>query len=335
LDTLTHIVLGACIGEAAAGKKLGKRAMLVGALAQSIPDFDFIAYFWLNKTENLLGHRGFTHSLLFAVFVTAAMAYFFTWYFRRRKVLRNELILLFGLNIFTHLFLDSFNAYGIGLFEPFNHARISFHVLYVADPFFSVWSFLAFIFLLITKMNHQKRKIIWQAGIGMSFVYLMYAFSNKWQVEKDVRSDLKAKHVRYEEFFTTPAPLNSWLWFVVVKDKNGYYTSYRSVLDKGQRDYYYFPRNDSLLALVKDQDEVKDLLRFAQGYYTVERWNDSIAFNVLRFGQVVGWYDPREKFAFHYLLDQPGANHLLVQRGRFEKWNKITFHSFLRRIAGD
>jgi inner membrane protein len=334
VDTLTHIVLGACIGEATAGKMLGKRAMLVGALAQSVPDSDFIAYLWLDKTENLLGHRGFTHSLLFAVIITACMTWFFKWYFRRRKVLRKELILLFGINIFTHLFLDSFNAYGIGLFEPFYHTRISFHVLYVADPFFSVWSFLAFLFLLITRLNHKKRKIIWQTGIGMSFFYLLYAFSNKWQVEKEVRSDLEERNVRYEEFITTPSPLNSWLWFVAVKDKNGYYTSYRSVFDKRSRGYYYFPRNDSLLSLARDTNEVKDLLRFAQGYYTVEWWNDSISFNILRFGQIVGWYDPKEKFAFHYLLDQPRANHMLIQRGRFEKWNRASFKAFLRRIAG-
>ena len=62
MDTVTHIVLGACIGEATAGKILGRKAMLFGALSQSLPDIDFIAYFWLDKTDNLLAHRGITHS---------------------------------------------------------------------------------------------------------------------------------------------------------------------------------------------------------------------------------------------------------------------------------
>jgi inner membrane protein len=33
MDSLTHIVAGACIGEIALGKKIGRKAMLWGALA--------------------------------------------------------------------------------------------------------------------------------------------------------------------------------------------------------------------------------------------------------------------------------------------------------------
>ena len=39
MDSLTHIVLGAAIGEAVLGKKIGRIAMLWGALADTIPDF--------------------------------------------------------------------------------------------------------------------------------------------------------------------------------------------------------------------------------------------------------------------------------------------------------
>ena len=69
MDSITHLALGACMGEAFAGKTLGKKAMLWGALAQSIPDIDFLASFWMNTTSNLLAHRGFTHSLLFCALI--------------------------------------------------------------------------------------------------------------------------------------------------------------------------------------------------------------------------------------------------------------------------
>ncbi len=67
MDSITHIVLGATIGEAVAGKQLGKKAMLIGAIAQSIPDIDFLLAIWLRPIDNLLAHRGFTHSFFFAV----------------------------------------------------------------------------------------------------------------------------------------------------------------------------------------------------------------------------------------------------------------------------
>jgi inner membrane protein len=48
---------------------LEKKAMLWGALAQSIPDIDFLASFWMNTSGNLLAHRGFTHSFLFVAII--------------------------------------------------------------------------------------------------------------------------------------------------------------------------------------------------------------------------------------------------------------------------
>jgi inner membrane protein len=122
----------------------------------------------------------------------------------------------------------------------------------------------------------------------------------------------------------------------VVSKDDGYYISYRSVFDsKEQMDFTWFPRQDSLLDLVENKEEVKDLQVFANGYYTVERRNDTLIFNVLRFGQVGGWQNPRAKFAFYYYCDRPGANNLVVQRGRFEGWNWNTTGSFFRRIKGN
>jgi inner membrane protein len=336
LDSLTHIVLGACIGEVVAGKNFGKKAMLAGALAQSIPDVDFITRLWLSNIDHILAHRGFTHSILFAVLMTIIMSLLFIKFFHKEPVAWRRWFFLFGLNLFTHIFIDSFNAYGVGWFEPFSHQRFSFNVLFVADPFFSVWPFVAFVFMIFASTSNKKRRLASFAAIAISTCYLIYAIFNKRVVEADVKADLKDKHITTNHFFTTPSPFNSWLWFAVAEDLGGYHVAYRSVFDTKQNiDFHYFPRSDSLLQQVKTKDEVNKLLRFAQGYYTVEKWNDTLVFNVLRFGQVVGWYDPTEKFAFHYFLDTQEANDLVVQRGRFEKWNRSTFHSFVQKIKGD
>ena len=74
MDSLTHIALGACIGEAFFEKGFGKKALLWGALAQSIPDIDFTASMWMDTAGNLLAHRGFTHSILFALLITPVFA---------------------------------------------------------------------------------------------------------------------------------------------------------------------------------------------------------------------------------------------------------------------
>jgi inner membrane protein len=335
LDTLTHIVLGACIGEATAGKILGRKAMVAGALAQSIPDIDFIAYFWLDKTANLLAHRGFTHSVIFAVIVVAALSAASRKIFHKRKFTWRQGILLFGINVFCHLFIDAFNAYGVGWLEPFFDNRFSFHVLFVADPLFSIWPFLGMLVILIYFRKMKMRTLGWKLGIGLSALYLAYAVTNKLEIDDDVRRELHNQKVDYESFITTPSPFNTWLWFVMIKDKNGYYTAYRSVFDSKPLDLTYNPRNEHLLQEVREFKSARDLLRFAQGYYTFERMHDTIAFNILRFGKQAGWYDTKAKFAFYYYFDKPGSNEFLVQRGRFKNWNRQTVKDFWRRIRGD
>jgi inner membrane protein len=136
LDSLTHIVLGACIGEAFAGRKLGRKAMLWGALTQSIPDIDFIAGAWLDTSENLLAHRGFTHSVLFAIIIVPLLALLAERWHRPHNISMKRWLLFLGTEIFVHLFLDGFNAYGIGWLEPFSHERFALNTIFVADPFF-------------------------------------------------------------------------------------------------------------------------------------------------------------------------------------------------------
>ncbi len=136
MDSLTHIAFGACIGEAFFGRVIGKKAMLWGALAQSVPDIDFIAAFWMTPADNLLAHRGFTHSILFALIVTPFLSLLAQRWHRPHNISIKRWMLFFALQIFIHIFIDAFNNYGVGWFEPFSHYRISFNTIYVADPFF-------------------------------------------------------------------------------------------------------------------------------------------------------------------------------------------------------
>lgn len=335
MDSITHIALGACMGEAFAGKKLGKKAMLWGALAQSAPDIDFIASLWMKTPDSLLAHRGFTHSFLFCAVLTPFLALIAEYWHRPHNIKLSKWLLFFGGVIFIHIFIDAFNNYGVGWFEPFSHYRISFNAIYVADPFFSVWTGIAFAALLILKKKSRKRKRWWQAGLALSALYLAYCLINKTIINSDVKSILKKQDISYTRYFTTPAPLQNWLWYVVAGNDSGYYVGYRSVFDsKKEISFHYFPTKEYLLDPLKDHEDVHKLIRFSQQFYTVEKWNDTLVFNDLRFGQIVGWHDPKEKFVFHYYLNQ-NDNSLVVQRGRFAKWDWNAFRSFLKRIKGN
>jgi inner membrane protein len=68
MDSLTQAVLGAACGEAALGRKIGNKALIWGAIAGTIPDLDVVAQTFLNHpVDELIYHRGLTHSILFTV----------------------------------------------------------------------------------------------------------------------------------------------------------------------------------------------------------------------------------------------------------------------------
>lgn len=336
MDSITHIALGACVGEAFFEKGFGKKAMLWGALAQSIPDIDFITPLWMNTSENLLAHRGFTHSILFAVLIVPVFALIADKIHKPHNIRFTTWILFFAAEVFLHLFLDGFNNYGTGWLEPFSHKRFSFNTIYVADFFFSLWPGIAIMMLFVLNSYSPKRKFWWRFGIILPFIYLCYCTVNKLKINNDVKEILAKQNITYTRYFTTPAPLQNWLWFVVAGNDSGYYTGFRSLFDsKKEIAFQYFPRNDSLLQPVADHEDLQKLIRFSQQFYTVEKYNDTLVFNDLRFGQILGWQNARGRFVFHYYLQHPDDNELVVQRGRFEGWNREVIKSLFKRIKGN
>jgi inner membrane protein len=146
---------------------------------------------------------------------------------------------------------------------------------------------------------------------------------------------LYKQNINYKQYFTTPAPLQNWLWYVVAGNEKGYYIGFRSLLDpQNKLDLIYFEKNDSLLKAVDDHLDVNQLKRFSKEFYTVEKWNDTLVFNDLRFGQILGWENKRGRFVFHYFLLHPEDNKLVVQRGRFKGWNWQTITNLISRIRG-
>jgi len=244
-------------------------------------------------------------------------------------------VLFWGIELFTHLFIDSFNAYGTGLFEPFSHYRVSFDTMFVADPLFSIWPFAALVALMVLKTGDRKRKTWAVAALALCGIYLLLGIVFKLVIDKDVNEDISNKRMVITRHFTTPTPLNNLLWYVVAECDSGYYIGYRSVFDKKPAiDYHFARRNDSLLSLCEHKDDVARLVRFSKGYYTINNQHDTLIFNDLRFGEIAGWEEPKPDFVFHYYLQYPGNNDMVVQRGRFAKWDKRLLLSFISRIKG-
>jgi inner membrane protein len=336
MDSITHIVLGACVGEALGGRKLGKKAMLFGAFANSVPDVDVITSFWMSQPDGLLAHRGFTHSFLFIFLLTPAFGWLMKKLFPKDHFSANEWSVLFGINMFLHIFIDAFTSYGTGWFEPFSHQRISFNVLFVADPFYTIPLLVTSVVLLLLKKNSRKR-IRWTfAGLIISSLYAVYGLYHKAEVNTVTKQSLADEKIIYSDFITTPTPLNNFLWYIVAKNENGFNIGYYSVFDTDKQIHFHFmPINDSLMKRVKNDDDVKKLIRFSQDFYAIESINDTLVFNDLRFGQIGGWSSGDAPFVFQFKLARIAKNDVLIQRGRYQASSGQAFREMIERIKGN
>ncbi|GAA4466952.1 metal-dependent hydrolase [Nemorincola caseinilytica] len=335
MDSLTHIVLGACAGELLAGKRLGKKALVIGAIANSLPDIDFVTSFFMPLTSDLLAHRGFTHSLLFTAIVAPLLSLASMRLFKTAGMTFGRWLLLWGSQMLTHIFLDAFNAYGTGWFEPFSHYRVSFNTMFVADPLFTLWPAIAMILLTIRKNTHTRRRAWAGTALTLSSIYLLWGVAAKQIVDSHCKKELVRNGITPEGYFSTPTPLNNLLWYVVAKADSGFYIGYRSILDsRGDMRFRYSCANASLLNAATATDDIERLKRFSQGFYTAQLVHDTLIFNDLRFGEVIGWADSTPSCVFYYYPQLPHANELVVQRGRFAKWDANALRTFVRRIRG-
>ncbi|HCW06599.1 MAG TPA: metal-dependent hydrolase [Cytophagales bacterium] len=334
MDTLTHIVLGATVGEIIAGKKIGKRAMIIGAVAQSLPDIDFVAALWMSPAQYFFAHRGLTHSIVFIL----SAAVFLSWVinnFNSFKISFRHWFIFFFAQLLIHISIDSLNAYGVGWLEPFSHKRVSFDLLFVADPFLSTSLAIACVALILLPTKSSARMKWAVLSTLMSVGYIFYAATNKLEAVKAVDQSFLENKIYPTKTLITPTPLNSWLWYVVAEVQGGYFIGYHSVFDRSRSFFQFFAKNDSLLNHLNNRPDTQSLILLARDFYIVEQRTDTLVFSNLRFGQVNGWTNPSARFIFRYNLNKPGNSFFTVQQGRFSGWNQQTWSDFLKRIEGN
>ncbi len=118
---------------------------LIAIICAVIPDADVLAFKFGISYHDILGHRGWTHSIGFSVLI----GLFFAFLFYRKRSLRNRLglALLFAICALSHPILDAMTSGGLGvaLYWPFSEERIFFdHRPILVSPigikrFFSAW----------------------------------------------------------------------------------------------------------------------------------------------------------------------------------------------------
>src|ERR1043166_6835762 len=124
-SAFSHAFVGAALGALFRRPGRPARFWLAGAVCAAAPDLDVVGPLWLGVPwTSMLGHRGITHSLAFAVALGGAVAALFfrgaEWRGRRPVVW-----LYLALATASHGVLDAMNdaMTGVAFFAPFDATR--------------------------------------------------------------------------------------------------------------------------------------------------------------------------------------------------------------------
>jgi inner membrane protein len=287
MDSLTHVALGAALGEAILGKKLGNRAMFWGAVAGSLPDIDVLLSPFEDDIGLLTHHRGITHSILFVLVLSPILGWLLARWLRRRSPEITPLACtgLFFAGLMSHILLDACTTYGTQLFLPLSDYQVALNNIFIADPLFTLPLLISGIACLVLKRTSGKRRAINYGGMALSCLYLAMTFVNQFEARQVFAASLREQQIETRRLMIGPTPFNSILWYCIAEDRDGFRIGYYSLLDRRtQVRFSHVPRNEALLENIKSRRAVDRLVWFSNGYYTVHEDRGRLIFDVLKLG---------------------------------------------------
>lgn len=299
MDSLTQIVLGAAVGEAVLGRKIGNKAMLLGAIGGTIPDLDVFVGHFTDTVSALEIHRGFTHSIVFAVSFGLLFGWLCAVWDKRANV--KQWWWFWFLCFVTHPLLDAHTTWGTQLFWPLD-IRLAYKNIFVIDPLYTI-PFLVFLILAMRlKKDNPKRRKYNNAGLLVSSAYMAITIGLKLYADHHFQKELKTQQIEYISLQTKPSPFNTIMWTANVETENSFLIGNYSFFDSQPVKFYTHPKNHEALGELKNNDKIQRLIDVVENWYTITERDNQLLFNDLRFG-LMSVNPNTDKYAFSYIID--------------------------------
>lgn len=231
MDSLTQGLLGAATFAVVKDKEIGKKSLLIGAVAGTIPDLDVLLAPFFNDVEFLTVHRSVSHSIIFAILLSLILGAIFHRIYKKKQS-QSKWMFAFFLAIMTHSLLDCCTTYGTKLLSPFNNHLFSTNNIHVLEPVYTAILLIGVLVLSFKNQSQIGRQKIINLTLIISTAYLSWTFVSKGIANNHFVRELKKQHIEYEKFIVSPTPLNCILWHGIAKTSSGYFIGTYSLFDK-------------------------------------------------------------------------------------------------------
>ncbi len=315
MDTITHALIGSAIAETAFRKKLGRGAIIAGAIFASLPDFDMLFNLTGDPLAMIKYHRAATHSLLLAC-IAAPLLGWLTWRISHKKgnIILWSLLALTA--IFSHDLLDLCTTWGTEIFYPLTNKRYALDALPIIDPLITVPLLGAFLLMLLSRKLQLRRILalivlcwcITYAGIG--FYLSKEAITLARRVAPAGFKISKEKAI--------PNTGTILLWHVVLKDSKGdFFSVFTSSLSgKVFAEKFYQAYSTPEINKILNSDKLEIIRRSANDLILAskEKHHGVITFIDMRYAMLDQNMTSIPMFFFNVIIDRKNQNILRVER---------------------
>jgi len=256
MDTITHGLLGAALGQACFSRQLGRHALVWGAAGGMLPDLDVVLIPFFGRMAEFEYHRGFTHAFWFGPVIGVLLGYA-TWRaYQRWERARGESRLgapgvlwawmaLWVITLFSHPLLDMCTSYGTQFYTPFSDTRVAWDAIGILDPFYTVWLIGA---VLLGWCWPAAARNVALAALFVSTSYLIYGFQLNRAAEAEIHRQLSAEGVEAARINAYPTLLQPYLRRAVARHDGQIRVGYLSMWRPHPIAWAVFPESEHPLA---------------------------------------------------------------------------------------
>lgn len=260
MDPLSQAVVAATASGLAAKDKTRLRyALAAGVMGGLIPDLDIFIKSDADPLLALEYHRHFTHALAF-IPIGGLIAALLCWPFLKGKMRFGLVYLFAALGYATHGLLDACTNYGTHLAWPLSGARVSWNLISIIDPIFTLTMLAA---LLLAFFLRWRKLVVFSAVFGL--LYLGFGYTQKQRAADALEQLTAARGHTVERAEIKPSFANNIVWRAQYQYQGRYYMEGFRVLPFTTPLHYKGESVAALGALPVPADSVqgKDLARFA------------------------------------------------------------------------
>lgn len=260
MDLLTQGVLGAALAQSVARPSETRLATGIGFASGLLADADALIY---SSTDSLLAieyHRHFSHSLFF-IPLGALLAALLLWPLCRHKIGFKRLYLFSLLGYSLSGFIDTCTSFGTYWLWPLLDERLSFHIIAIVDPVFSLGLILG-----VVLAWRRRSQLPAKVGLGFCAVYLGIAVLQLQRAETAIESLAVSRGHIPARLVVKPSFGNILLWRSIYEHEGRFYIDAVRV---GQHARFYegssirkYRPADESHGLAKDSVLYRDILRF-------------------------------------------------------------------------